>query len=222
MANYYEILGVSLTATSAEIRAAYFRIARDRHPDRFQDPTEKERAAAALTEATAAFNTLSNDRARALYDDEIQRPKPSTPQETAQLAFEQGLARYTEQDYHEAIELFRLAVAHDGTQARYHLSLARCLALNPHWIRRAVESYETALRLKPDDPTALSELASLLESQGLHLRAQRLLEGAKRTIPSVGAIAPEPDGASGKGVSRAEPTPNKPLTGLMGRFRKKP
>ena len=59
MANYYEILGVSRTAPAAEIRQAYMRLAKERHPDRFHDPAERARAEAFFKELTAAFNTLA-------------------------------------------------------------------------------------------------------------------------------------------------------------------
>ena len=42
MADYYEVLGVPKSATAGDIRAAYVRLAKERHPDRFRDPVEKQ------------------------------------------------------------------------------------------------------------------------------------------------------------------------------------
>ena len=75
MANYYEILGVGPTASAAEIRQAYMRLAKERHPDRFHDPAERARAEAFFKELTAAYNTLGNERGRTGYDVSLSRPR---------------------------------------------------------------------------------------------------------------------------------------------------
>src|SRR5439155_475189 len=82
MANYYEILGVGRTASAAEIRQAYMRLAKERHPDRFHDPAERARAESFFKELTAAYNTLGNERGRTGYDVSLSRPRgwpPTTP-----------------------------------------------------------------------------------------------------------------------------------------------
>ena len=60
MADYYEMLGVAPTASVAEIRKAYALLAREKHPDRFTDPAEKQRAETAFQDITTAFNALVN------------------------------------------------------------------------------------------------------------------------------------------------------------------
>ena len=58
MSDYYELLGVAPSASAAEVRQAYVRLAREKHPDRFPDPAEKQRAQSAFQDITTAFNTL--------------------------------------------------------------------------------------------------------------------------------------------------------------------
>ena len=64
MANYYEILGVSKDATSAEIKSAFRKKARELHPDVNKAPDAEER----FKELGKAYETLSNDEKRSLYD----------------------------------------------------------------------------------------------------------------------------------------------------------
>ena len=44
MSDHYTLLGVARDAPTAAIRAAYARLARDHHPDRFTDPARKKEA----------------------------------------------------------------------------------------------------------------------------------------------------------------------------------
>ena len=63
--DYYEILGVSRTATKEEIKKAYRKLALKYHPDR--NPGNKE-AEEKFKEAAEAYEVLSDDQKRAIYD----------------------------------------------------------------------------------------------------------------------------------------------------------
>ena len=67
MTDYYAILGVSRNATNTEIRDAYLKLARDTHPDKVRDPAERRKAEDIFKNVTAAYDTLSRDRARRDY-----------------------------------------------------------------------------------------------------------------------------------------------------------
>src|SRR5436853_7896802 len=100
MSDYYAILQVPPTATSTELRQAYVKLARERHPDRFQDPIEKERAQEFFKEVSEAYNTLSNERARKEYDGVRDKPVARTPEESAQMAFDRGQEAMERRQYH--------------------------------------------------------------------------------------------------------------------------
>lgn len=59
--SHYEVLGVSVTATAQDIKAAYRRAARTHHPDHGGDPAEFRRV-------TLAYEVLSDPKRREAYD----------------------------------------------------------------------------------------------------------------------------------------------------------
>lgn len=63
--DYYEVLGVTRTASAEELKKAYRRLAMKFHPDR--NPDDKE-AEAKFKEAKESYEILSDERKRAAYD----------------------------------------------------------------------------------------------------------------------------------------------------------
>lgn len=64
--DYYEILGVAKTASEAELKTAYRKMALKWHPDRNQD--KKEEAEQKFKEINEAYQILSNPQKRQQYD----------------------------------------------------------------------------------------------------------------------------------------------------------
>lgn len=62
--NYYEILGVSVDSTNAEIKSAYRKLARKYHPD----INKEEDAISIFKNITEAYEVLSNDAERSKYN----------------------------------------------------------------------------------------------------------------------------------------------------------
>ncbi|XP_022153460.1 uncharacterized protein LOC111020962 [Momordica charantia] len=62
--DYYATLGIPKSANSKEIKAAYRRLARQYHPDVNKEPGATEK----FKEISAAYEVLSDDKKRALYD----------------------------------------------------------------------------------------------------------------------------------------------------------
>lgn len=68
MTNYYKILGIKRSATSADIKSAYRKLARIRHPDINRDSESAAREFALLSKA---YHVLSNPQERSYYDDQL-------------------------------------------------------------------------------------------------------------------------------------------------------
>ena len=189
MADLYELLGITPAASEAQVREAYGRLAREKHPDRFTDPAEKQRAQTLFQDITTAFNTLRNGKSRREYDESRQRPQPRTPEEIARDAFERAQPLLEGGPLEEAVKLLRTAVHHAPGDASYHAALGRALGRAPASAREAVVALEKATQLAPRNPGAFADLAVVLARQGLRLRAQKALETAQRLAPRDARIA---------------------------------
>ncbi|PAN45353.1 hypothetical protein PAHAL_9G112700 [Panicum hallii] len=72
--SYYAVLGVHPGASAAEIRAAYHRLAMRWHPDKIAsgraaaDPARAEEAKTRFQQIHEAYQVLSDEKRRALYD----------------------------------------------------------------------------------------------------------------------------------------------------------
>ena len=68
--NYYEILGVSKTATADELKLAYRKLAKKYHPDMYVSASEQEKkdAEAKFKDINHAYEVLSDPQKRAAYD----------------------------------------------------------------------------------------------------------------------------------------------------------
>lgn len=64
--DYYEVLGVSKSATDEELKKAYRKLAKQNHPD--ANPENKEAAEKKFKEINEAYEVLSDKQKRNMYD----------------------------------------------------------------------------------------------------------------------------------------------------------
>ncbi|KAI9263193.1 hypothetical protein BDA99DRAFT_559749 [Phascolomyces articulosus] len=65
---YYQTLGVSPSASTADIQSAFRGLAMKHHPDRYSDPKEKKKATAQFQKISSAYSVLRDPRKRKTYD----------------------------------------------------------------------------------------------------------------------------------------------------------
>lgn len=75
-ADFYDVLGVTRHATNAEIKAAYYHLAKKFHPDRYHQRDSgdlRSKLDALFAMITQAYDTLSQPAERAGYDEKIRK-----------------------------------------------------------------------------------------------------------------------------------------------------
>lgn len=197
--NPFEILEVSADASPDDIRAAYHRLAKQWHPDRYTGE-EKARAEEKFRQVADAFNQLKDPLKRQTFA--ASAPKPAAaaaPQAPAPAQAQPQPARPLERkaedwaadakaaaeagDLDRAKGLIQYAIRMDGSKADFHLQLASVLeaAGDP---RGAVRALESALKLRPKDADILIRLADHFGPLGMQARQARYLEEARAIAPN--------------------------------------
>ncbi len=189
---FYEILDVEPLASGDQIRAAFRRLARERHPDRFQGEV---RATAELEfqAITEAYNVLSDPEQRARYDQATtasakKAQQLTNPREVARalLAKAAGLANAGQSG--EAREYFVQAVAHDPESAKGHHLYALFLAKQAGGLEEALRQIDQAVRLEQNDVRILLDASKLFARAKMFARATRFAQQALQLSPGDPAV----------------------------------
>ena len=184
---HFEVLGVPRDATEAQVREAYFRLAKRFHPDVHHDAALsdlRDKLEEVFTRLGEAYEVLCSPRMRASYERELapregveaRSSAAGDPEREAELAAEairKGGESLAQERYWEAIRLFESAIprAEGAVKQQARVLLARAYAKNPGWVKQGEELLLAVLREEPDHLDALLQLGRIYKGQGLRSRA---------------------------------------------------
>jgi predicted Zn-dependent protease len=188
--NPFNVLEIPTTASPEDIKAAYHRLAKRWHPDRFTGE-EKVEAENRFRELAEAFSILKDPAKRMSLQQQM--PQPSmAPTPTPELAKERtaedwaGLAKvaFEEGKLDQARALIHYAIRLDEGNAQYHSLLASILEREGGDLRAVVKALESAVRLAPRDVECHMRLATHFLTLGLSARSQRHIQMARELAPN--------------------------------------
>jgi curved DNA-binding protein CbpA len=199
--SFYEILGVPLKANTAQIKTAYFGLAKSYHPDRFHQETDvtlQQRVQNAFSELARAYDTLKDAKAREVYDFklrkflesvEFQKKAAGTKSGTitnldkARDEFDQGFDFLMSEEYAEAIPFLTRAVQLAPDNPRYHAYFGKALSFVESQRFKAEAEIRQAMKLDSGSPSYWIMLAEFYLQFNLLKRAEGELQRLLTQFP---------------------------------------
>jgi curved DNA-binding protein CbpA len=188
---YYQILNISPTASSLEIKNAYYKMATKFHPDKhssYASDDVKLKLTKIFTFLTEAYTVLTNPNQRKEYDRSISSrvktvQKHSDSFSHARTLFNDGLLEMWNNNFSQSAKLFHRALQIDSSQGKYFYYYSYALRKQDK-VKEALEAINNALTLEPDNADYLAELGYVCIDLGLDKRAQMNFEKALKISPS--------------------------------------
>jgi tetratricopeptide (TPR) repeat protein len=184
--DYYTLLDVNESVNDAKLRWAFYRLAKEFHPDRhfYLDKDMKGKLHQIFTCITTAYTILSSAEKRGQYDRSISvKPSGVSRAERARSKFQEGRGAYEKEDFAGAAQMFSEAAnLHNLVAAyQYYYGLALIKLGRPKEAERVMAK---ALKLEPENDEILTALGYLYVDLGFHLRAERNFKKALELNPA--------------------------------------
>lgn len=187
--NFYQILDISQSASQAEIKKAYFVLARKFHPDLFDRhlaADQKEMIDEVFDLITKAYHTLSEEDKRQEYDKELAEEAKGERRggaRKAEIKFRQAKTLYNQSRYEEAMSYLEQAIRLDAHKSPYFLLLAMVETKIPTYTKKAEEHFRKAIKLEPWSPDAYLGMGRMYKNAGLKVKATNQFHKALRVDP---------------------------------------
>jgi curved DNA-binding protein CbpA len=187
--SFYQILDVSTSASQAEIKKAYFGLARKYHPDLFDrdiDSKQKEMIDEVFDQITKSYHTLSDEDKREEYDKELAEETLDDKRgvaKKAEIKFRQAKTLYNQARYEEAMSYLDEAIRLDAHKSGYFLLLAMVETKIPTYIRKAEAHFIKSIKLEPWSPDGYLGLGMMYKNADLKVKAANQFNKALKVDP---------------------------------------
>ncbi|OGP07588.1 MAG: hypothetical protein A3G39_01205 [Deltaproteobacteria bacterium RIFCSPLOWO2_12_FULL_43_16] len=195
--NYFEALGINQDADNGSIKKAYFKLAKEYHPDKYHNSIAEVRAAASeiFTIINAAYNTLSNENARKTYEDSLKSGhRQDITQDAAnimnaELQFQKGKIALSRKDYKSAKESFEWAIKLNSGEEEYKSYLGWTIFnISPKdaaEVSKAKEMIQDAISSNPKQDKAYYFLGVIYRVEGKLNEAEASFNKAIQKNPNI-------------------------------------
>ena len=203
MANLYSVFGLSPGASSDAIKAAYYRLAKQYHPDTRAGETAEER----IREINQAYETLGDPVARAAYDVMLMRERSETRRRSWK-AVATGASTFT-----LTLGLFPLLMSWTQQVPTSPPEITQLAVFAPHedpTVNEFAESFNVGPAPTTDvvQVNAVGAFLSGLDAPELRVRPPQRIEPELLEPPLRSELSSEGEAQQ---YERAEPTPSPPL-----------
>lgn len=197
---YYDVLGIDPKMETAEIKQAYFALAKMFHPDKFHSfgGEKLRRIQSAFTELAQSYETLKSKESRELYDYRVRKElaereklkeaikKGDTNIHAVHAAeyFERGFDLLMANDTVGAMPFLAKAANLAPKNARYRAYFGKALSYDKNQRHKAESELQTAIKIDGYNPTYRILLAEFFVEHNLLKRAEGELKRLLGIFPS--------------------------------------
>jgi tetratricopeptide (TPR) repeat protein len=190
--NYFNILGVTCNSSLSEIKKAYYKIAKQYHPDNhflYNDDNLKHKLCEIFSYIHDGYTTLSDPITKAEYESSLERGSSQSPfskkgkgkrdadENEARKRFNIGRALYRDQRYEEAEHAFRQVLYMNDSIAKYHYYHGVTL-MKLRKFSEAKIAIEKSIAIDPVNSTYYKAIANIYSRKGCPTRAEYFLKKA--------------------------------------------
>jgi tetratricopeptide (TPR) repeat protein len=198
--DHYAVLGLTRSASAAQVREAYYHLAKRLHPDRFRTGELQDLLPSIellFSRVTEAYNSLADATLRRQYDEGLdlaaQRETAAPSAQDAAFLARQNFLRARElmarRRFHEALRFLENAAKLDPARAEYELQLGLLRSRNPRMRAEAETSLRRAVQLEPTSTAGYVALGDLYARAGRNDEAAAMYREALRWNPDHRAAA---------------------------------
>ena len=195
--DHYQVLNLAREARRDEIKRAYFRLAKEYHPDRhLQEGMEdmQECLEALFRRITEAYDTLLMEKTRKEYDlslamgsvrqrkDQAAESTFSPEHQAAQL-YERAKEAFKQGDMGQVVYCMEWVLRLGSEKAGHHALLGQALTAVTGKLKEAEEAFQKAIQLDPANAAYYMGLGLVYKKGGIKSRARAQFEEALKWSP---------------------------------------